>query len=89
MLYRFGPRFPAMNRAYDSKLRALARGIAKDLKMEDITREGVYAVLGGPNFETIAELVMLRICGVDAVGKLLSFVPAPWLLIFKLFVWKL
>ncbi len=31
--------------------------------------EGVYAMLGGPNFETVAELRMLRICGIDAVGK--------------------
>lgn len=27
-------------------------------------------MLGGPNFETVAELKMLRICGVDAVGKM-------------------
>lgn len=57
-----------MNRAYDFKLRALARDIAKELKIEHLTREGVYAQLGGPNFETIAELRMLRTCGVDAVG---------------------
>ncbi len=31
--------------------------------------EGVYAMLGGPNFETVAELRMLKICGIDAVGK--------------------
>ena len=37
--------------------------------MERHIHEGVYAMLGGPNFETVAELKMLRICGVDAVGK--------------------
>ncbi len=26
-------------------------------------------MLGGPNFETVAELRMLRVCGVDAVGE--------------------
>ena len=26
-------------------------------------------MLGGPNFETVAEIRMLKICGVDAVGK--------------------
>ena len=31
--------------------------------------QGVYAMLGGPNFETVAELKMLRVCGVDAVGE--------------------
>ena len=26
-------------------------------------------MLGGPNFETVAEIRMLKICGVDAVGQ--------------------
>ena len=26
-------------------------------------------MLGGPNYETVAELKMLQLCGVDAVGK--------------------
>ncbi len=37
--------------------------------MEHFLKEGTYTMLGGPNFETPAELRMLRTCGVDAVGK--------------------
>lgn len=65
---RFGPRFPAMSRAYDKELREKAKFFACCLGMQDSIREGVYSCLGGPNFETIAELKMLRMCGVDAVG---------------------
>lgn len=58
-----------MNRAYDVKLRNQAKKIAKEIGIEEFVKEGVYSVLGGPNFETIAELRLLRTCGVDAVGK--------------------
>uniref|UniRef100_A0A1B6C581 Purine nucleoside phosphorylase n=1 Tax=Clastoptera arizonana TaxID=38151 RepID=A0A1B6C581_9HEMI len=70
---RFGPRFFPMNRAYDFRLRKLAMDTALELGMNDIIREGVYAAIGGPNFETIAECRMLRTCGADAVG--MSTIP--------------
>jgi purine-nucleoside phosphorylase len=65
---RFGPRFPPMNKAYNSDLLDAAKDIAKDMGIENTIHEGVYTCLGGPNYETVAELRMLKILGVDAVG---------------------
>lgn len=65
---RFGPRFPPMNQAYQRELRVDGKEIAKQLGIGDIVHEGVYTCLGGPNFETVAELRMLKMLGVDAVG---------------------
>ena len=69
---RFGERFPALAQAYDAGLRALARTVAA--KGPDIIlHEGVYTMVGGPNYETGAELKFLGIIGTDAVG--MSTVP--------------
>lgn len=70
-LAEFGTRFPDMGRAYDRDFSDLARQIAKDKMLE--LREGVYACLAGPSFETPADLRFLRSIGVDAVG--MSTVP--------------
>jgi purine-nucleoside phosphorylase len=68
---RLGERFPSLTKAYDEELRAVARAVADN---QDITlHEGVYTMVGGPNFETSAELKFLRIIGTDAVG--MSTVP--------------
>jgi len=66
-----GPRFPAMNKAYDPELRRLTRRIAANLGIE--LRQGVYVGLGGPTFETPAEVRFLRLIGGDACG--MSTVP--------------
>ncbi len=66
-----GPRFPAMNKAYDPALRRLALKVAADLGIE--LRQGVYVGLGGPTFETPAEVRFLRMIGGDATG--MSTVP--------------
>ena len=68
---RLGPRFPDLSAAYDSGLRALARGVARE---KGVTlREGVYVAVAGPNLETRAEYRFLRMIGADVVG--MSTVP--------------
>lgn len=68
---RIGPRFPDMSVAYDRRFRELAREAAIEAKVT--LREGVYAGLLGPTYETPAEVRMLRLLGADAVG--MSTVP--------------
>ena len=61
-----GPRFPDMTQAYDPALRDVARRAAAAAGLT--LREGVYAYVAGPSFETPAELRFLQIAGGDAVG---------------------
>ena len=67
----FGTRFPAVNRVYTARLRALARAVAAEAGLA--VHEGTYVMLAGPNFESAAEIRMLRGWGGDAVG--MSTVP--------------
>ena len=69
MNFRFGPRFPASSDIYTAEIRMLARQAAKELGLDAYLKEGVYAMNGGPSFESIAECKMLATVGVDAVGK--------------------
>jgi purine-nucleoside phosphorylase len=64
-------RWPDMSRAFDSDLRALARRVA--LERGITLKEGVYAAMLGPSYETAAEVHMLLRLGADAVG--MSTVP--------------
>ncbi|MEI9949624.1 MAG: purine-nucleoside phosphorylase [Pseudomonadota bacterium] len=66
-----GPRFPDLSQAYDLELQALAREAARHAEVT--LREGVYAAMLGPSYETPAEIRMLRTLGADAVG--MSTVP--------------
>jgi purine-nucleoside phosphorylase len=68
---RFGPRFPDMSYAYDKRYREIALEEAKKLSIPP--REGVYAALAGPSYETPAEIRYLRAIGADLVG--MSTVP--------------
>ncbi|XP_011251901.1 purine nucleoside phosphorylase isoform X2 [Camponotus floridanus] len=65
---RFGPRFPPMNKAYNDTLIEIGSQVAEEMGISNTVHKGVYTCLGGPNFETVAELKMLRMIGVDAVG---------------------
>ncbi|WP_437955349.1 purine-nucleoside phosphorylase [Sorangium sp. So ce119] len=66
-----GKRFPDMTYAHDPRLLELARAAARDAGVA--LREGIYAGLLGPTYETPAEIRMLRTLGADAVG--MSTVP--------------
>lgn len=61
-----GPRFPDMTAAYDPELRASLQAVARAAGIP--LREGVYAGLLGPQYETPAEVRMLRMLGAHAVG---------------------
>ena len=61
-----GTRFPDMSTAYDLGLREAAHRAAKAAGFS--LREGIYAGLLGPTYETPAEVRMLRTLGAQAVG---------------------
>lgn len=62
----WGPRFLDMSNAYDRHLRLITLEVARELDIP--LRQGVYAGLAGPTFETPAEIRFLRLIGADAVG---------------------
>ncbi len=57
-----GPRFVDLTDAYHPRWRAAA------LEADPSLVEGVYAMLPGPHYETVAEALMLRTLGADVVG---------------------
>jgi len=61
-----GPRFPSLRDAYDPELRAGLRAAAEAIGVT--LHEGVYLAVGGPSFETPAEIRAFRTLGADAVG---------------------
>lgn len=68
---RLGARFFDMTHTYTPRLQKIARRAAAELSIP--LREGVYFYMGGPQFETPAEIRMIRLLGGDAVG--MSTVP--------------
>lgn len=61
-----GPNFVDMTEVYDARMRGIFRNLAAKRQMP--LHEGVYAGLRGPQYETPAEIRMLRSMGADAVG---------------------
>jgi len=61
-----GPRFPDMSEPYKKQLIQKAKAIAGETGIE--VKEGVYAGVTGPSFETRAEYKLLHLAGADAVG---------------------
>lgn len=63
---KIGPRFPDLSAAWDPGLGALLDAAAAASKVE--LKQGVYAGMLGPSYETPAEIRMLRTLGADLVG---------------------
>lgn len=68
---RGGPHFLDSTHVYSPHARALAHGAAAGAGI--VLRDGVYAMVAGPSYETPAEKRFLRAIGADAVG--MSTVP--------------
>lgn len=67
----FGERFFDMQSVYSDDLRKIAAGQAEKLGIE--LKYGVYGYMGGPQYETRAEIKMLKMMGATLVG--MSTVP--------------
>lgn len=66
-----GLRFPDMSEAYSQHLREIAKNVSVKLGID--LKDGIYAAVSGPSYETPAEIRYLRVIGADAVG--MSTVP--------------
>ncbi|NBX93629.1 MAG: purine-nucleoside phosphorylase [Proteobacteria bacterium] len=66
-----GARFPDMTQVYDSHLRESMKKVAQENGIA--LREGVYAGVHGPSYETPAEVKMLKMVGADVIG--MSTIP--------------
>ncbi len=66
-----GPRFPDMTNTYDKKLQKI---ILEQAKANGVNlKQGIYAGVLGPTYETPSEVKMIRVLGGDLVG--MSTVP--------------
>ncbi len=57
-----------MSDAYDRDFTRMAKETAQELGYDSFLQEGVYCMLAGPSYETIAECRVLQMLGADAVG---------------------
>lgn len=65
---RLGDRFVTMSNAYDSELIHELEDAGAQLGLDEHIRTGVYAMVVGPTYETVAEAKALKLLGADAVG---------------------
>ncbi len=63
---QFGQRFFEVQSVYDDSLCEMALACAKELQIP--MKTGIYSYATGPQYETAAEIRMLRNCGADLVG---------------------
>ena len=49
------------------EMREVSESVAREL--EETVHHGVYAMVGGPHFESVAEVQLLRTLGADVVGE--------------------
>jgi len=68
---RFGPRFPDITDTYSLRYRDIASDVAR--RQSILLRQGIYAAVTGPNYETKAEIRFFRMAGADVIG--MSTVP--------------
>ncbi|KUO58881.1 MAG: purine-nucleoside phosphorylase [Gracilibacter sp. BRH_c7a] len=61
-----GPRFPDLSEAYNQEWRDIALNLMP--KMNLTPKQGIYAAVSGPSYETPAEIRYLRAIGADLVG---------------------
>lgn len=68
---QLGTRFPDMTEVYSKRIREIIINQAKEMNID--LKQGVYVQTTGPQYETPAEIRMLKTLGADAVG--MSTVP--------------
>ncbi len=68
---KMGPRFIDMSEPYSRQLTEKAKKGAEEIGLN--LKEGIYAAVAGPQYETRAEVAMLKAIGADVVG--MSIVP--------------
>lgn len=65
---RFGDRFVTMSNAYDLDLINEIEDASVKVGLDRCVRKGVYAMVVGPTYETIAEAKALKMLGADTIG---------------------
>lgn len=65
---RFGERFVTMSNAYDIDLIDEFVEASEQINLSQCVKKGVYAMVVGPTYETVAEARALKLLGADAMG---------------------